>query len=74
MRQVSKTTILEYIYTSREERDEHVSQMEKAGWEGDGQVKRIKPDYSIWSTDSETGEGYEYYARFYSNGDIHETD
>ncbi|WP_145413339.1 hypothetical protein [Paenibacillus xylanexedens] len=39
MKKVLEYTHVTYHYESREQRDEHVSQMEVEGWEGSGQIK-----------------------------------
>lgn len=39
MKKVSEYINITYHYDSREERDEHVKQMESEGWECSGQVR-----------------------------------
>ncbi|MDY8021203.1 hypothetical protein [Paenibacillus polymyxa] len=51
MKKVMEYTNVTYHYDSREERDEHVKQMEQEGWECSGQIKETLSIHSneyVW--------------------------
>lgn len=59
MKKLLETMLQEYRYESREERDEHVLEMEKEGWICDGQVRKSDDPLSL----NEEREYY-WFARF----------
>lgn len=61
MEQLSEALICEYKYESKEERENHVKEMESQGFECSGQIK--KSDDSLTKEERE----YYWYAKFYKN-------
>ena len=59
MKKILRKIVEEYRYDSKEERDSHVEEMIKKGFEVDGQVRRS--DDPLWKDDRE----YYWFAHFW---------
>jgi len=62
MKQILHQEILEFVYDSKEERDEHVKLMVSDGWENGSRVKKLKANVSI--LDAKPND-YEWFADFW---------
>lgn len=59
MELITKETILKFKYDTREERDKHVAELKKQGFEDSGKIR--KTDDSIWCDNPK----YYYYAELF---------
>lgn len=55
-----------FIYESREERDGHVLEMIRDGWEVGSQVKKLKANISILDAKPEDRDWYAIFTKFHS--------
>lgn len=62
MRKISHIEACEYIYETKEEREDHIKLMEERGWHEDGGKARILKDGT--NAFYPTSEDYVWYARF----------
>lgn len=64
MKKVQHFEEIAFTYDNEEDRELHVQEMEKKGWESSGQVKRVKEGHHLMNL---TKDSHEWYARFYRN-------
>lgn len=62
MKRVKHQEIMEFTYSTKEEREEHVKSMVVNGWEDSGTMSRLKKGKSIYDLHAE--ENREWFARF----------
>lgn len=61
MRNICGYEVKEFIYDTKEERENHIAQMVRDGWEQSGQTRRLKPGVSLMLAKPND---YEWFAQF----------
>jgi len=65
MKQIMNQEILEFVYETKEERDDHVEDMLIAGWETSGKVKRMKDGVGIMDATQDDCEWFADFWKYY---------